>query len=400
MDFSKPEHVCPNLAAEGNLAFLKRAHMFGFPLQGVAYSAARHGHFHILEWILEDWPSLMNSDAYAGAIKSNNWHVLKWLRLHKCPMSADILQLLINSKNFDMVKWALENEFPMKYEALELAARHGDLEMFEHLERNCPKDWIRSPSICANAAAGGQLHMLQWLQRNGYPINSDACKHAALNGHWEVLNWLRENNCPWSRNLCQILVKRGELAKLKHVRAMGCPWNKITFENLDVDNDLMKWAIANGCPIPNDFMNIALSLGDLDMIQLAIQYGKKFDHIHIYKAESWGRVNVLKWAYENEYIYASSTAIYEIFKCSISQSDYNMIRWAYESGLECPRIIENEMRETTYYKNHQYMSLFWLHTTKGLFSHTNVKNWLFFIMYYLELTIHVADLETLIKSYI
>ena len=57
----------------------------------------------------------------------------------------------------------------------------------------CPWD----KRVCAWAAGGGHLAVLQWARENGCPWDEDTCYWAALNGHLQVLQWARANGCPW-----------------------------------------------------------------------------------------------------------------------------------------------------------------------------------------------------------
>ena len=50
--------------------------------------------------------------------------------------------------------------------------------------------------LCAYAAKGGHLAVLQWARAHGRPWNTKTCARAAKNGHLKVLQWARANRCP------------------------------------------------------------------------------------------------------------------------------------------------------------------------------------------------------------
>jgi hypothetical protein len=50
---------------------------------------------------------------------------------------------------------------------------------------------------CEVAAQGGQLEVLQWLHKLGFPWSEEGiCAAAASGDHLDVLEWARENGCP------------------------------------------------------------------------------------------------------------------------------------------------------------------------------------------------------------
>ena len=55
----------------------------------------------------------------------------------------------------------------------------------------------RRSGICALAARGGHLEVLQWLREHGCPWDAWTCELAARGGHLEALQWARANDCPW-----------------------------------------------------------------------------------------------------------------------------------------------------------------------------------------------------------
>ena len=66
--------------------------------------------------------------------------------------------------------------------------------------------------VCAAAAAGGHMEVLQWARENGCLWNMSTCEQAAQFGHLEVLRWARENGCQWNEGTCRAAADGGHLA--------------------------------------------------------------------------------------------------------------------------------------------------------------------------------------------
>ena len=126
------------------------------------------------------------------------------------------------------------------------AVKGGHIEMLEWIKANMPPQiWeherqkrFRCGIVAARNARNEQLHVLQWLQENGYQFNHRAyVQAAACSGSLEVLQYLRNlvPPCPWSFQVCNIAVKQGNL-------------------------EMLQWAISNGCPYKDEhLMHVAAS---------------------------------------------------------------------------------------------------------------------------------------------
>ena len=80
-----------------------------------------------------------------------------------------------------------------------------------------------SVDYCSNAAALGELKLLQWARANGAPWNERTCAYAARGGHLEVLQWARANGAPWDKRICAYAAKGGHFELLQWARANGAP---------------------------------------------------------------------------------------------------------------------------------------------------------------------------------
>lgn len=69
-------------------------------------------------------------------------------------------------------------------------------------------------------------------------------------GDLKLLKWFRKHGYPWDENTCTLAAMGGHLHVLKWARKMGCKWNSNTLLKASVGRHLhvYNWAIQNGCP--------------------------------------------------------------------------------------------------------------------------------------------------------
>ena len=215
--------------------------------------AARGGHLTVLKWLRcgsserilkeEHGPWSVSSDdggsdvdvtpracpwdewTCANAAAGGHLEVLKWARVHGCHWEEDI---------FDN---------PSERDCAALAAEGGHLEVLKWLLRHhCESDdaWTFQ---CA--AAGGHLKVLNWLCKHGKrehaadrdSYNMNSCARAARGGHLEVLKWLRKKGFRWDARTVQAATKAGHDDVLQWALANGCPKPRIVVSAEDADSD-------------------------------------------------------------------------------------------------------------------------------------------------------------------
>jgi hypothetical protein len=110
--------------------------------------------------------------------------------------------------------------------------------------------------ICAAAAAGGHIGVLQWARDQDPPCPWDlkTCATAARGGHLEVLQWVREQKPPcllnaenWDWNTCTAAAFGGHLEVLQWARTQVPPcksgWSSHTCHEAAAGGHLevLKW---------------------------------------------------------------------------------------------------------------------------------------------------------------
>lgn len=195
-----------------------------------------------------------------------------------------------NIMTVSRLSWAVScgmSLWDMGRELCHEAARSGRLETLQWLCENGTEARmallgsraapIYDGSTCAGAAAGGQLHVLQWLHgigcrmdagtmhsaaamghvhilewahSNGAEWCRSACEAAAACGQFDVLKWLHDHGCEWGTRTCSIAAEFGRLAELRYAHEHGCPWDGMTLHYAcsEGHSDVLAYALANECP--------------------------------------------------------------------------------------------------------------------------------------------------------
>jgi hypothetical protein len=102
------------------------------------------------------------------------------------------------------------------------AATGGDLSLLQWL-RSIGVPW--DSEVTAEAAKEGHLHILSWARDNGCPWHPYVAGHAASRGHLEVFLWLIRNGAPWSGAIvCAAAAGGGHLPILQWARLQSEAW--------------------------------------------------------------------------------------------------------------------------------------------------------------------------------
>jgi len=152
----------------------------------------------------------------------------------------------------------------------EKAIELGDLSGMQLLHQRGDLD-DESDSLCALAAALGQLEILKWLRENNFPWDEETCRRAASGGHLEVLQWACANGCQWNERTCTGAAQGGHLEVLQWAHANGCPWHSWTCSMAARGGhlEILQWARANGCPWDHRTCANAMASGHFELLSWA-----------------------------------------------------------------------------------------------------------------------------------
>ncbi|GFH47597.1 hypothetical protein CTEN210_04072 [Chaetoceros tenuissimus] len=223
--------------------------------------AARNGHVHILEWLVEKDADCLNECNAARALIYNG-------RL------ADVIKRLKD-------KGALGTFSHDQHGSL--AAETGSLEIFKYVIKDDP---MFNEEIFAGAALSGNIEKLEYCYHNSCPFDENTCSKALDNTDkdhaLEVLKWLRHHKCPWNEETCSSAVRNDNLRALKWARHKGCPWNEQTFSNAAKRGniEMLEYCRDNGCPM------------NATTCEMAVQ---NEDHVRALETLKWLRKHSCPW---------------------------------------------------------------------------------------------------------
>eukprot|EP00611_Tribonema_gayanum_P019784 TRINITY_DN3494_c0_g2_i1.p1 TRINITY_DN3494_c0_g2~~TRINITY_DN3494_c0_g2_i1.p1 ORF type:complete len:359 (-),score=31.87 TRINITY_DN3494_c0_g2_i1:256-1332(-) len=226
-----------------------------------------------------------------------------------------------------------------KLQVCAAAAEGGHLHVLQWLRTiNCPWD----ASTCAAAARRGDLTVVQWLHAQGCPWDENACCEAAEGGHIEVAKYLFEQGCPWDGRVCCRAARYGQLSVLQFAHAHGCPWKHdeaheyTTTSTEAVEGghlELLQWAYANDCPVfVSGSIHTAAEHGHLNVIVWLRSISRDWS----YEAQSACEVAaqsdqlaVLQWLHQN-----GCRLPHQLCLIAASVGNVEMLEWARSIG--CP----------------------------------------------------------------
>ena len=286
---SKYEHrnyvIDEYAALNGYLELLKWSISIGnYPDSDTSEQAARGGHIHVLQWMLDNADTL-----YQCMIRS----------LTVIPLSVGIFAA--RGGHLKTLEWLQDNNLFCQEHLCTAAAQYGHLELLKWLRlHECPWDG----GTCARAAAGGYIHILEWLRLNECPWDVRTCEAASRFRKYDVLKWVRNREihgsdvCPLSEFVNLALISHGNLEMLKWTFAEGFPLSyKLCAHAASLpDIRIMQWLRSEGGQWSPDVCNNASINGRLENLQWAIANGCPFDReTCLLYAKKYCRRDVVQW---------------------------------------------------------------------------------------------------------
>lgn len=194
--------------------------------------AVENGNLDNMKWLLEKGCPFRSGfgSTFNAAVKTENLKNMKWLLENGCHFNNDTFRTAAETGNLDNMKWLLEIGCPFGDYTLNAAVKHGNLDNMKWLiENGCPlprsfpfseavingsikvMEWLleilnvsdiidelefRDGSLYSDAAACGNIDMMNWLLGKGVPMDEWAFHGAARSGNADVVKWLIDNKCP------------------------------------------------------------------------------------------------------------------------------------------------------------------------------------------------------------
>eukprot|EP00644_Phytophthora_capsici_P012102 jgi/Phyca11/543660/estExt2_Genewise1Plus.C_PHYCAscaffold_120613 len=164
-------------------------------------SAADRGDIDVIAWLVEHYPKYcITSHAVYNAAQKGYLDILRLLisapiKIRPIPMGPNVFAvsagLAARYGHLDIVKFLQTEGYPF-YKAMEQAAENGHLEIVKWLHDNTSHSC--STDAMDGAASNGHLDVVKWLHDNREEgCTTRAMDGAAGQGHLEVVQWLHEN---------------------------------------------------------------------------------------------------------------------------------------------------------------------------------------------------------------
>lgn len=159
---------------------------------------------------------------------------------------------------------------PMRARASIRAAREGRITVLYVLCRMLGHPWV--PGICVEAAARGQIDVLNYASTHGHAYDEAACEAAAATaGQYAVLDWLWKSKPP-SRADADRAAESGNVHLLRLLQARRCPRGKSTMAAAARGGhvDAVTWLLRHRCPWGASAIAAAAGAARLDVLRLLL----------------------------------------------------------------------------------------------------------------------------------
>nr|UDO47984.1 ankyrin repeat protein [Pandoravirus massiliensis] len=166
--------------------------------------AARHGHIHVLEYLIGVG---CVPNAYACIEAARGGHLACLEYVHKLGTPWDTRTCAAAATG---TKRETERNAEGRLACIVYARANG-----------CPA----STMPCYVAARRGDLMALRRAHEAECPWDADTIAAAAAGGHRGCVYYAREQGCPWSKRVCVLAAARGALKILAYAHRHGCPYD-------------------------------------------------------------------------------------------------------------------------------------------------------------------------------
>ena len=204
-------------------------------------------------------------------IIDDNVPVLEWLSSNEVPYDiSKLCRVAAKHNSYSVLKWALHRGAALTPNLLNIAIRNEHLELVRwmHEEKHVPFERMSM----AWATNTGNLELLKYVVKKNADIHVEALKFAAIAGSETMVRWLRDElKRPWVFRVCAGAARGGHLSLLQYLRSQDCPWDRSTTYCAAEHGHLsvLQWAVDNGCPLvlTDNLLAAIIKKGHLDVLR-------------------------------------------------------------------------------------------------------------------------------------
>lgn len=283
----------------------------------------------------------------SAAASNGHLHILKWLRMNRCPWNKYTAVSAAAGGHTDLLYWARTNGCEWDEDVCTAAA--GGVVFVTHSRYRISA----TGRVYTKTRHGGHLSTLIWLIENGCPVDYYKVVVAAIhNNHIHILEWIRQNkkfDIETDPFLCDEAAQGGHVDVFAYLLSNGVQW----VNGNDWDStlnctaympflsaatrgyvDIMDYALRHGCPLPSErwshsICNIGAYYGHIEVVKWGCRNGTMYDESTCSQAAAGGHMDILIWLRENGCPWNESTC----WQCA-NFGQLEILKWARENG--CP----------------------------------------------------------------
>ena len=320
----------------------------------ICLAAASKGHLHILRIMPEDthWNEAVNTALHYGQLE-----VLKWLQENNhIDVHGDLIVYAAKSGDLNILEW-LQNEYKSDWNlpgAMYEAISIGNLDMIEYLE----KKKVVTDVFCYNAAfQSGQFEVINWLYTNRCEWNSDTTTNAAFYGNLSILQWLIEKKCPVNlEEITKSAVQGGNLQIIEWLdRNFSIEWkDQILCSTAVLSSrwNILEWLLAKKCKVQKGSLVEAMRNGArLDILQKLFYVETDTDwDINSETAGLYGRFDFIEWISHRMDAQVCNTVWNDSYYGALRENQFDFMKKAYSNYCVCIESITRCLSSPALYK--------------------------------------------------
>lgn len=253
-----------------NLLKLETSKCFGFTTDA----------FHILEWLGKKvlFGRSTKADAMGKAIKFHNLPVMQWLHENDAQMiGASTMEVAASFGFIEGVEWMRMQNIAWTARLCVRAVENGHFDFFVWaVESGCP---VNDTDITHTIICRHEAMDLQWALKHGCQLDSDAWELALLRDSVALAICLLEFGFKPSPDEWSMAASFDCKGVFKWAVAHDMDWQHEKVCDTLVSNGnlrLLKWVVANNCPLSERTCTIATQGFKLDVLTWAVEYGCVF----------------------------------------------------------------------------------------------------------------------------
>lgn len=210
---------------------------------------------------------------------------------------------LVTDNRLDLFAlWERYNKHNHKFNQLDAntAVGLGNITALEWLRKErslSPEHWTTTL-----AARNGHLEMLQWLVPQ-YGAHTQCAENAACNGHLHILQWLKAQHLTDLHGCADVAAEHGHVDVLQylyqHKRYCGFDIPSAMVRKGRVD--VLLWLLrhpSTHCFVSDDELLEAADWGQLEVLQLLVEWGYQPNTLTVNYAASAGYLDMVQWCYQ------------------------------------------------------------------------------------------------------